>query len=465
MFGRPNRPESGRVIPALLLFLFLICPQFVQAHTVAKYQQNTSWYDNTHGALKGACVAALETLSAGNGYSYVAKTETYSDNADLGTGIRCYYWAMSDSSANSDPDCAAVGHWTHDYGPSGCGDPIHGWLVKATTTSHTGDECAYFDLAGKCTNVDPNAVCVAKQGQSKSYSWTGGFGNKPASFKDSDGCQLVEGGGVAVCTGDGSLCTGTYKQTGSINTGVPTGTESTKTGAGSTTTCSTSSAGNTLCLDELNPNCMTFNGEQVCGTSATGTVKRFPQDNTCNQYDTGSICESGATNKPTDAYGNPVAKNPGNAQTESPSGGFVEYEYYPDGSGDSSTGAGETGMQGTGGTGTSEVTIDGPIEIDESGVGAWSDGGSAAGGNSAQQGIEDGMDSSMGIAGSGIDPTSAMPGYASCDQINASLFGHDFTWPSADGCSKMESVKTLIAWFLYALTALYLFRLATRKPG
>jgi len=443
-----KRPGIGRVIPALFL-LFFLCPVSAQAQTY--WYSHGSDYSEWYGTPEAACFAWLDSLNRTNAWGKAVFTvrDQYPNCYDPQTG---YYLGAAHCGPSSNPVCQYVA------------------VYSPTKTTEAPAGCNYLHpITQVCTDTDPEAECAGLAGTSVSKTGSGGWAGKPQSFVDSNnGCNLSEAGGVSLLLGDNDTWNGNYVYDGTLGTpGGSVPTDTTKTQQGGSTTCSTSSAGNTLCIDELNPNCMSFNGEQICGSTSTGTSSpKLPSDGTCRTYTTGDVCESTAINTPVDGYGNPVPSDSTQVGAESGSGGTVYYDYYPNGDGDPSTQAGEQGASGTGGTsGTGSTTIEGEVEVGCDGCPAWSDGGAAAGGNASQTAIEQGMDDDMGLGQTGITPQSAMPAAATCQQLSYTWNGYDFTWPSSDGCTKINSVKELIGWFFYAMTAIYLFLLATRKPG
>ncbi|MDT8385159.1 MAG: hypothetical protein RRB22_12165 [Gammaproteobacteria bacterium] len=56
-------------------------------------------------------------------------------------------------------------------------------------------------------------------------------------------------------------------------------------------------------------------------------------------------------------------------------------------------------------------------------------------------------------------------GTTTCQTIPMSYAGFNYTFPSVDQCSKLNQLKTIIAWFLYILTGLFIFQIAVRRPS
>jgi len=58
-----------------------------------------------------------------------------------------------------------------------------------------------------------------------------------------------------------------------------------------------------------------------------------------------------------------------------------------------------------------------------------------------------------------------LPAYQSCQTLTINWLGHSVTFPDAGQCAKLETAKDMLAYFLYFVTAFYLFKLATMRPA
>ncbi len=336
-----------------------------------------------------------------------------------------------------------------------------------TNSTTTHDTSVTYRVFGVCTAGEPPSECEAgEQG-----------GEVVASGEGQDGCDTNGCAVVSHAANDGSLHWGTFL-------GGPNGSDyiaqSTMVGgqcSGSETVSSPedysrSENGVEFDLDPANPDCVTANGDQICGSSGTGTQ--------CYEVGGQSYCTNSATNCiPTPSGGrvcavNPDALGPGehlqdpgvpndgtgegqtpaqpDAQMNTGNGDSTIINYYTSNTVNNSTGdVGESDPQPTPGPTASPApgeceenpqTCDAETNTDE-----------------LKQASEERHDAQTKDAldeGGWSDPDTSFfdaapmisPG-DSCPTVNFTIMGKDVTFPSPGICDAFAQMRRALAWLLY----------------
>jgi len=207
--------------------------------------------------------------------------------------------------------------------------------------------------------------------------------------------------------------------------------------------CAEDAYGNKICIEPAVSNCGEFNGVQFCSED-------IPTTGTCTLLGSGGFICDGTAEPPLNTDGTAqhevadVTDGTNDAKIYDAAGGkdaqgiaegnedaVIDETGTPTGSDDMFGGA----LDGTG--------IDGYID----GLGGEGEGGGVTGG------------------GGSIALDLGLPQSATCTSISFSFQGTPVVFPGTDGCDKLDKWKDIIGWFLYCATAIYLVRVATRKPA
>jgi hypothetical protein len=260
------------------------------------------------------------------------------------------------------------------------------------------------------------------------------------------------------------------------------------------TNCVSSSDGNTACWKPLGQNvgtvndvpyfasqaenCGTLNGEYVCARTADNVAKnvaRMPYDASCSQIINGALCETGAVSTPTDIAGNPMTKDsqitikapvPGGETAGANGDGTSSYHFYPNGQGSTDAADGQAELSSPSGTQMTPEAIGNEVaegltdsatmpefvgdefnsEFDGTGVQELLDGiGSEESFTPTTIGVED-----LGI-----------PEASSCQSLTITFFGRSIEIMGTEGCARMEQLKKMISFAIYAWMVISLFSIAT----
>ena len=207
--------------------------------------------------------------------------------------------------------------------------------------------------------------------------------------------------------------------------------------------CAEDAYGNKICIEPQATNCGEFNGHEFC-------AEDIPTTGTCTLLGAGGFICDGTAEPPLNTDGTAqhevadVTDGTNDAKIYDAAGGkdaqgiaegnedaVIDETGTPTGTDDMFGGA----LDGTG--------IDGYID----GLGGEGEGGGVTGG------------------GGSISLDLGLPQSATCTSISFSFQGTPVVFPGTDGCDKLDKWKDIIGWFLYCATAIYLVRVATRKPA
>ena len=255
-------------------------------------------------------------------------------------------------------------------------------------------------------------------------------------------CQYQRGGGVGVQLVSGQW-TAQFISTGQSCT--PSDPEESPANSD----CIADAQGNELCFDQQQTNCGTFNGKQVC-------LDSLPASGECTIIaGKGYICDAGES-APTLPDGGVAPEVGTMSEEESPgSGNYNDWKIYDNGiPGDTPVDPGEP---------SSEEGDDEPLKIDEDGVPEGSD-------DMYNQQLNDAFDSygagiglESGVGAPIFNP--GLPSSGSCAQITMNILGRSYSFPGANGCIWLAKWRDIAGWFFYIVTAIELFKIATRRPA
>jgi len=364
-----------------------------------------------------------------------------------------------DDFASADGACEAV------YGAGTCSGSGNSWasshcptsLQKSTFYSQNeGSDVRrftyYYCTVSECepgTEADPvTGQCLAPTNDACSVGDKKTFTNKQSSNPSdlagsicgTDGCLYTLDDSMAFGLPALGSSSGQYTATATTCTpGVDAPTEEQVLPGKQ---CLEDAYGNKICIEPAETNCGEFNGHEFC-------AEDIPTTGECTLLGSGGfICDGTAT---------PPANTDGTEQHEvaDVTDGTNDAKIYDAAGGaDAQDDAEGNEDQEIDETGTPEGTdnmFDG--DADGTGIDGLLDG---IGGEGEGGGVATG--------GGSIDFDPGLPSSASCQSITTSIFGHTFTFPGTDGCTKLGKWRDIMGWFFYILTALYLVSLATRRP-
>jgi len=318
----------------------------------------------------------------------------------------------------------------------GCSDEINSGNSRYSkqTITYSGSDITYtwyyYNYGGTTTTgTCSNGTQIRAQVDAD----TSGF---PPATTVIDGCTYKLSG-VSACLGSSGKCSGNYTADGTSGTVTNPNNVINNADNG----CIMDSQGIQQCLSKTDVNCGTLNGKQFCQDQLpiTGTG--------CTLIEAGFVCNAGSTPSTTLPDGTPIPKI-GSISKVNPDGSVTNTDLY--GSIGAGTAAGTIAGDVTGST----------VQIDETGVP------SPQVDNSDSQitstGIDDlltGIPGQTGLPAPDSSKLPSIPGYQACQTLTFTAAGHTITFPNASQCSKLETFKSMVAWFLYIITAYFMYQI------
>jgi hypothetical protein len=408
------------------------------------------------GLRSFASVGLVVALSFFSSPALALNTTWYNTSTLANTGCNNQYGG----SACSVSGTTAMAACRTEASASATNGPANVWrrsINGASSDMHNG--CIY-GLSTTCT-VGANSstgqciTCTASSGTRQDFS--GPSGGIPLTVCHNNCTYNSTGVGLSLTGGSWSVRGTSTGSVCSTNTaGVTAG------NAG--TNCVTSSTGKQYCQTTADTNCGTVNGAPYC-------VENMPATSCTVVGGVGYICDDGspassADDAPTPT-GSPGPREPvGTSQTYtngSPTGTATEISFHPPSSDGNSPPAQDSsvkeipkGQCGAPGFPKCKIDEEGTPEADPN---AFDNAANGTGINELISGI--GADSGVSSA----SWTFAFPSHSSsCDQITWTYKNAPFAFPSSSQCSVLNTVKSLIAWFLFIVTGFLVYEIATRRP-